>query len=298
MSNISRPQLISMLLITDSFLLFCLNGSISLMTICGFLTGTAIQMIIFLIAEKLTSFPHKTGRISGILLMIYLIFTGGFLFSRLWNASEVFALPNINRSFSGKLIMSLLVALVCLYITSAGIKSLSRSAVIISAVGILCITIAMASAVMKYKTGGIADAEDKNGFLKEIIRGITVSGGLGSFAVYLRYTKAEKTVNTFCYFLAKAVITLLILLTSVLVCGKIMDITEFPVMTSAQLSQPFSVQRIDSLFLIVFSVFGIFSIAVQSTAVVSISRNIFPNITKYRSSLTLALMIIIFLLFF
>ena len=48
-------------------------------------------------------------------------------------------------------------------------------------------------------------------------------------------------------------LTAVVLLTALSVAGGIVTVTDFPVITAAQLSQPFEAQRIDSLFLVVIS---------------------------------------------
>lgn len=294
MNKITRPQFCSLLLITDAFSVFCLKGKISLITIFGFLTLIFIQMIIFLLLEKITAFPKEFGKTLSIILMAYLIYMGGHLFSEFYKALEVISIPCISSNVSGKLIVSGLAALTCLYITSTGIKALSRAAVIASAVGIMCIAAAFIIAVFSCNFENISYAQSSESFSGELLRGISVSGSIGSFIVYLNYTRSNRIYSTICYFTCKAVLTSVLLITSVLVVGGIMDITEFPIITSAQLSQPFNVQRIDSLFLIVFSVFGVFSAAIQASAAVSLSKTVFPNYTKNRSSIVLVLMIAVF----
>ena len=58
MNSISRYQLAAMLIITDVFGLFCLRGSISLMTLYGILSASALQFLtalIFVLHGKETS---------------------------------------------------------------------------------------------------------------------------------------------------------------------------------------------------------------------------------------------------
>ena len=49
MNSISRYQLVAMLIITDVFGVFCLSGSISLMTVYGMLSAIALQFLLSLI---------------------------------------------------------------------------------------------------------------------------------------------------------------------------------------------------------------------------------------------------------
>ena len=76
-----------------------------------------------------------------------------------------------------------------------------------------------------------------------------------------------------------------------LVTGGIMEIADFPAVRAAQLTQPFPSQRIDSLFLIVFAVYAVFSIAVQSAAGACLAGKLFPSFRRFRCLTVLALMI-------
>ena len=72
-----------------------------------------------------------------------------------------------------------------------------------------------------------------------------------------------------------------------------MEITDFPIVWAAQLTQPFSVQRIDSLFLIVFTVFAVYSISVQASAAEYLVGEVFPFIRRYRCSIILVIMAVV-----
>ena len=63
-----------------------------------------------------------------------------------------------------------------------------------------------------------------------------------------------------------------------------MPVTDFPVITAAQLTQPFEAQRIDSLFLVVFSVFAVFSAALQVMTGAFLLERIFPSFRHWKST--------------
>ena len=76
-----------------------------------------------------------------------------------------------------------------------------------------------------------------------------------------------------------------------------MSITDFPVVMAAQLSQPFSSQRIDSLFLLAFSVSGVFTAALQTNAAAGLLKKAFPEFRKLRNLAIIAAMIVTAMLF-
>ncbi|MDE5772587.1 MAG: hypothetical protein K2I06_13340 [Ruminococcus sp.] len=295
MDKITKNQLAAMLLITDAFTLFCFRGHICLITAIGFLCGTVFQFIMSLPLIKLCrdgGSIENSGKIVQSIYLIYLLLWGGMLFSMLWNASDVIYIPYENSNgIWGKLLVAGLIALVCLYSSSTGIKAFSRSAVIAAAIGIICLFIVAVSAVFGSDWVNFLRTENSDGLFKEISRGFVLSGGLGSFVVLLRFTKGNTLKNALYYFTGKIIMTAVVTVSAILVAGGIMKITEFPVVTAAQLSQPFPVQRIDSLFLIIFAVFAVFSIAVQSLTAASLLMKIFPKFKYLRTTSVLVLMI-------
>lgn len=295
MTKITKNQLTAMLLITDTFALFCFHGQISVLTVTGFLCGIVIQFIMSLPLVKLYSSGGtvgNSGKTVQSVYLIYLLLWGGVLFSMLWRASDVIYIPYENSDgIWGKLLVAGMIALVCLYSSSTGLKAVSRSAVIAMSAGIISLLIVTVSAVFRSDWNNILTTKTTDSFMTEVARGFFLSGGLGSFAVFLSYTKGNPLKNTIYYFTGKIILTVAVTLSSILVAGGIMKITEFPIVTAGQLAQPFSVQRIDSLFLIIFAVFAVFSIAIQSIASTELLLKIFPKFKKLRTTSVLAVMV-------
>lgn len=292
MNRISFGQFASVLLITDVFALFCLMGDVTLITACGFLIGTAVQLAISLTAAY---FYKNGGSLNKPMMWVYLIYIliwSGLLLVMLWNASEALSLPSEN--FGGipeKFLISGLIVIVCLYASSPGIKALSRAAVIAASLGAVCMAIILIGSIPRWNAENLTDLSASNGFFKELIRGFVISGGLGSFTVLLKYTKGSPIKYTIGYFIGKAVIFTLIPVMTAAVAGGIMEITDFPVIMSAEISQPFSSQRFDSIFLIIFSILAVFAVAVQVVCASFLLSGIFPKFKKLRSTVSLILII-------
>lgn len=296
MSNkITTFQLCSLMLINDIFVLFCLGTGISVATAAGFGMGSLIQLIfavpLICMYEKRGTLK-ECGKIAEIILLAGVLLWGGALFSMLRSAGELVFIPFESFGKWGSLITTILIAVVCLYISSSGIKAMARSAVIAAALGAICLGIVIVSAVLRSDAENIKAAES-TGFFRELSKGFALSGGLAGFTIMLGFVKDNISRTAIGYFTAKAVISAAVLVTGVLVCGGIMEITDFPIVSAAQLTQPFSVQRIDSLFLIVFTVFAVYSIAVQASAAEYLVGEIFPFIKRYRCSIVLVIMAVI-----
>lgn len=278
-----------MLLITDAFALFCFTGSISLMTAAGLTAGIILQLILAVPLVKLGGISEKPAYV---FYLIYLIMWGGLLFGMQWKTSRHIYIPYENSGgIWGKLLISGLIAIVCLYISSAGIKAMGRASLIAAFIGAVCILTAAVSGLIHLNTENLTRAESGRSLFEELTAGFALSGGTGSFAILLGVTKGSSAKNAVVYFTGKAILTAAVTLTAVVVAGGIMEITDFPVVTAAQVSQPFPSQRIDSLFLIVFAIFAVFSIAVQTVASAYILGELMPKFVRFRSSVSLLLMI-------
>ncbi len=296
MSNkITTFQLCSIMLINDVFVIFCLGGEISAATAVGFGLGSIIQLLLaipLICMYKKRGTLADCGKIGELILLAGTILWGGMLFSMLMNAGELVFVPFESFGKWGSIITTILIAVVCLYISSSGIKAMARSAVIAAALGAVCLGIVVVSAILRSDMANIK-AVESTGFLHELAKGFALSGGLAGFTVMLGFVKDNITRTAVGYFIAKGVISAAVLVTGVLVCGGIMEITDFPIVCAAQLTQPFSVQRIDSLFLIVFTVFAVYSVAVQASAAEYLIGEVFPFIKRYRCSIILVIMAVI-----
>ncbi|MCR4795609.1 MAG: hypothetical protein K5898_10700 [Ruminococcus sp.] len=288
MNSISKRQLAALLLITDMFELFCFGGSMSLETLYGVLAGIALQLLAALV------FAAKGGELkkqAAVFYLVYAVFCGGTLFSALWRTSGAVYIPSESgKGIWGQLLTAGLIALVCLYSSSTGIKPVARAAVIAAAAGIFCLGIDFASAVLNADWSNITVPERK-GFFYEVVRGGALSGGLGSMVVLSGEVREGRQKAFVWYFAAKAAVSAVLILTVLAVTGGIMEITDFPVITAAQLSQPFDAQRIDSLFLVIFAVFAVFSAALQVMTGAYLIKRIFPQFVRWRSSTVIAVTI-------
>lgn len=285
MNRITKPQLWAMLLIPDSFLLICFQGKLNIMTLIGIAAGIAAQAAVLLplavLCEKKEHFPKWIM----LIVLIYIIFSGGLLMNRSHTASHVLYIPFENTN---EFIILALIALVCLYMSSTGIKALARASVIAAFVGVLYLVILSASAVLKSDYTNIERAWETSGFMSAFVQSFFLTGGLGTAIALFGITRGKAVSSLSGYFIARVIISAVIIFSSILTAGGISAITDFPVITAAQISQPFSSQRIDSLLLIIFSVFAVFSIAVQSAAAAYLIRQIFPKFRRFRSIAAIA----------
>ena len=289
MSKINGRQLCAMLLICDAFSMFCFTGGMSLVTAAGLAAGTFIQ---WAAVQPLLRRGGAVTKGEKLVFGAYFIYWGGVLFNLQWETSRDIYIPyESSGGIWGKLLISGLIALVCLYISSVGIKAVSRAALIAAAVGAGCLLIAGISAVRSPHWENLTLAESGRSFGEEVLRSAAMSGAVGGLAVLAPAAKGDSRRTAAVYFACKLVLVTGMVLTSVLVAGGIMSVTELPVVTAAQLSQPFPVQRIDSLFLMVFTVYAVFSIGIQAASAAYLIGEVWPSAEKYTGAAAVVLMI-------
>lgn len=288
MNRISKFQFTALLLITDLFSLCCCFGSVSVVTLWGILAGTAVQYL------GAMCFAVQGGALkkwAQLLFFIYAVFSGGALFVSLWRTRTAIYIPyEESHGVWGSLMTAGLIAAVCLYASSTGIKAVARAAVIAAAAALLCLSVDLVSAVFNAEWNN-AFLPEQRGFLSEILRGFGLSGSLGGMAVWLDRVKGDKSRALTAYFGAKAIAVSAVMLTVLPVVGGIMELTDFPVITAAQLSQPFEAQRIDSLFLVVFSVLAVFSVTLQVMTGAYLLGELIPRFQRWRSLTVIVLVI-------
>lgn len=268
MNSISSAQFTAMLVISDLFALLCHKGSLSVYMAAGLAVGTVIQSVIAVMfakaADRGAFLPEKAKP----LIAAGIILWSGVLLKGLWNASDTTFVPSESSgSVWGKLLITGLFSAVCLYVSLEGVKAAARSAVAASAFIIFFLLIDFASAVSTAGTGNIASSARYGTFAEGIMISFMKAGNLLTFIALLPLVRGSKVRGTLMYFSFRLVLCTAVIMTTLLVAGGIMDTADFPVIMAAQLSQPFSSQRIDALFLILFAVTGVFALSVQFIAV-------------------------------
>lgn len=292
--NDSKPltllQLMAMIFVSDAFMLFALHGTVTLMTIFGFAIGIPIQWAMSQPLAALAEDGAGGSRTADALCLAFLVLWGGALFAMMWEISGEIFVPGENAGgVFGRLYITALIALVCLYASSVGLRALSRAVFIAAAVGAVCVAVVTVNTLIEPDRDNLISGSVRS-IPRELVRGFALSGGLCSFTLLLRQTKGNARINTLAFFIGRLIFIPLTLTGILLASGGLSELAEFPTLTAARLTQPFPVQRIDSLFLIVFAVLAVFAAAVQSVLASEIVKRLIPRFIHLRSAAVLALM--------
>ena len=294
MNKISFGQFASLLLASDAFALICYSNKISLATLWGFLISVSIQFIISLILTKRSILSDNK-----FLLWIYLfsaLIWGTLLFIRVWNISKAIYIPVPEIKFLPEnLIISALIAIVCLYASSPGIKAVSRASVMTAGFGVFCFITIILGSFKNIDTSNLFIAGNSK-ISGQIISGFAIGGSFCILPFLISQLNASRIKSTVFYFACRSVFCTAVIILTLLVTGGIMQITEFPVMRAVELCQPFSSQRIDALFIIVLVILAVMGISVQTVTASQIIEKIFPKFRRFKSTAIIIIMILLSLI--
>lgn len=294
MNKISFGQFASLLLASDAFALICYSNKVSLVTLAGFLIAISLQFIISLLLSK-RNIPLNNK----FLLWIYFfsaIVWGTLLFIRVWNISKAIYIPVPEIKFLPEnLIISALIAIVCLYASSPGIKAVSRASVMTAGFGVFCFVTIILGSLKNIDTSNLL-IPDNSGISSQIISGFAIGGSFCMLPFLISQLNASRIKSTVFYFVCRSIFYTAVIILTLFVTGGIMQITEFPVMRAVELCQPFSSQRIDALFIIVLVILAVMGISVQTVTASQIIETIFPKFTRFRSTAIIIIMILLSLI--
>jgi|GEM_PF-379118 len=296
-AKITYGQFASLLLISDAFMLICTGGSMSVMTVLTLLGVFILQAAVIIPSVMILKKIKKpiVAKIVHSLLFIINCTWGGLLFIKVWKVSSYLYMPVIFPSFiSEKLAISALIALSVFYVSSQGIKALGRAAVIVAGFGVLCILVTVFGTLGKMNFDYVRFGDTAE-IPKILFQTLPMSGSLIGYCILSENTaeKPSAAVLGTVYFSCKAVLTAVLLFICLAVTSGIMGVTEFPVITASQLSQPLNSQRMDSFFIIIFTVLAVMSIAVAAVLSAYLLSKIFPKFPKFKSTVSICLMLLI-----
>lgn len=239
MNSITSPQLAAMLVISDIFALVCYNGGLSAYTAVGLVSGIALQYVMVMPLVKAADKGKTLPKAVKLLLVSGLVLWGGALLGGLWKAADITFVPYENAGgFPGKLEITAMVAAVSLYVAYEGTKAAARSSLIAAFTGVIFLLTDLISGMRLSNFGNIPAAAQFGTFMDGLRLSFLGGGNLITFIALLPCVKGRKIKAASLYFLCRGILSAAVVMTAVLVTGGIMDTADFPVIMSAQLSQP------------------------------------------------------------
>lgn len=292
MNRISNSQLFSLLFGIKAFSIICsgINADASQMA------GAAISILaqfllsvpmIILFRQKDFSLKKEFlfGRFGMLLYSLFFILWGAVTFNKLWEVSKSVYFP-----VDSSLACAIILAIVCLYCSSLKITAISRASLIIAGILLFSIGVMIFGAYPKAELENYVPDTTISEVLNSAVKNFCSSGELVMLFILLEFTGKKKHKGITAFFIGSVILTELIYLIEITVLGRIINLTDFPFFTAGSFSQPFSIQRADSIYMITFTLLCVMTVTLQLILSSILIKEIIPDL-KYNTLLSVILML-------
>lgn len=294
MNKIKSSQLFALLISIRVFSIICMTDLTDASQMAGTALSVGLQFLAsvpMLLLYKDNSFSMKNemlfSKFGKVLYILFFILWGSVSFSTLWDVSKSVYFP-ISSSFSGSVIL----AAVCIYAASSGIKTVSRASGFILVLTAVSIVIMIIGAYPKADLSNFIPDASFGRIIKSAIKDFCRSGELVMMFLLFEFVPKGKKKAITSFFIAKLILTELIAAIEITVLGKIINISSFPFFTAGAFSQPMSIQRADSIYMILFTVLCVLTITVQIILSTLLISELLPDL-KYKSLISALLMLML-----
>ncbi len=292
MTKIKSSQLFAILIAIRTFSIICMTDMSDANAMAGAAVSIVFQflaVIPMLLLYNDNSFSLKKEmlfeKFGKVLYIVFFIIWGAVSFSTLWEVTKSVYFP-IDSRFSGSLIL----AAVCVYTASLGLKALSRASGMIPLLIIVSLIIMLVGAYPKAELTNFVPDADFGNVVKYAVKEFCRSGELVMIFILLEIVPKGRKKAITSFFIAKLVLTELIAAVEITVLGKIINISDFPFFSAGAFSQPLSIQRADAVYLILFTILCVVTVTVQIVLSTIIISELLPDL-KYKSLVTAVLML-------
>lgn len=297
MNKINCSQLTTALLLSSAFMLMCLSTPVGIEYMAGTAISFAIQSLlcipIILLYKKgfsLNAYCDSGHYFIPCLFVLYFILRGGMSIILVWNGSEELSLP-----FSAPLITAVLIGIVCFYAASLGLSAFVRASTIVSGILVVTIVVLLIGAVQRMDIMELSQSTEIT-VIGSVIQNLSLADTLPVFFVLMNFTNNRKPYKSLMFLPTGLVLWEIVLFLCITVLGSLLPTAKYPFFLLTSVSQPFSSQRADSLYLILFVLLCILRITLFTVLSAHLLGMVFPKL-KFRSFLTLLLMIVAAIIF-
>lgn len=262
----------------------------------GQMAGAAISIAVQLIAVLPVLLLYKQenfdlqremlfGKFGKFLYVCFFVLFGADSLNNLLDVSKSVYFP-INQSFFGAVILGA----VCIYAASLGLKSLSRYSFIMIGAVILSLIVMVIGAYPKASLANFIPSATVKEIFSSVINDFCKSGELVMAFILLDFLPKEKSKGLKGFFVGKLLLTEIVAAIEITVLGNIMRISDFPFFSAGAFSQPLSIQRADSLYMVIFTMLCILTITLQIYLCSVLIKEIMPEL-KYNMIISAVLML-------
>lgn len=190
---------------------------------------------------------------------------------QLWGVAAGVTFPVHNKLFG-----ALLLTGVCLYGVQLGIHALARSASLLLPLFGVALAVLLLGAWSKAQPENLYAAAGGS-LLSAAWQDLCECGWLPGAAYLCRFTPFRPRRAVYGALLAQLGATVLVSLLGIAVLGRVGAQVEFPFFTLGAFSQPFATQRADAIYVVLFTLIGTITIAVQLYLAGACIARLFPK---------------------
>lgn len=290
MNKLRSGQLFTILLLSAAFAELCQTTALTIEGVFGAAIAALVQILLclpmlFLYARGFSFFSYThQHKILPLCFVGYLLIRGGVSFVHLQSTTTELSLP-----FHGKFWAAALIALVCVYTASLGIHALARSSTLIFGILLFTLAVMLIGAIPQAEPQNLSMSSDDTiwqGFLRNIQHADEI------ILLFLLFdvTKQKRFHSIVQIFIGKFILTAFLTLLGMAVLGNRMAQAEHPFFSIVSISQPFSTQRADALYLLVFVMLCVFRITLYTALAAHLLQILFP---KFRYTSTICLLVML-----
>ncbi|MCI5816423.1 hypothetical protein [Ruminococcus sp.] len=269
MNKIRSGQLFAILFLIRSFSLLCTDIPFSARQLGGALLSAMLQGLV-LIPLLRTRVPTPSAPAAGLFGLFFLAW-GGHCFLQLWGVAAGVTFPVHNKLFG-----ALLLTAVCLYGVMLGIRALARSATLLLPLFGVALAVLILGAWRKAEPENLYAAAAGSPFAAAW-QDFCECGWLPCAAYLCRFTPFHPRRAVYGALLAQLGSAVLVSLLGMAVLGRVGSLAEYPFFTLGAFSQPFATQRADAVYVVLFTLIGTITIAMQLYLAGSCIAGLFPR---------------------
>lgn len=293
MKKIGCSQLSLLLTLTGTFFIISISELYSAEQILGV---TVFYILLFIIGILIpqNTYRKNWGEISKTTSTVFLtlfVLTGAFALLRVLKITDKVYFPVGN-----KWVIWVLIALVCFYGSIEGIKAVSESSVFVFVLLCLSLLIMVFSSRENIKLGNISFSYDWSATFLSLSSHVLICGEIVALLYMLRFSEGNRKKGVCFYVLGKGIITVLVLVIGSATVGNLGSFSEYPFFSAVSLSKPFGIQRMDGLYIVLFTVLAVVTVTFYVILSADALKNIFPKLKYNELTVTAVIVATAFLM--
>lgn len=268
---LSSGQIICMSLCICAFTVLSGTDGYSEGMLRGTIFSALIRLIPIIIILATQKYSLKMGKAADVLFMIFfLIFGAQLMISLLGTAKSVSLLPDSRIAGVGLLLAA------AIYCASLGLRANARASVPVVILLVIACAVLLAGSLRQLDAANIPVSRENNVY-SSAVRDFWSNGELVLLLYLSRYCQ-RPVGGVLGSYTAATALRVGICLLGVLVLGRLAELTDYPFFLMGAYSQPFSVQRADWIYLVLYVFVAVMSISIQIMLASHILRGFFPKL--------------------